>query len=37
MDWSYFQKQSGSSIVIDDEAFAQLDSIIDEAIEQGCT
>ncbi len=35
MDWSYFQKQSGSSIVIDDDAFAQLDSIIDEAIEQG--
>jgi hypothetical protein len=35
MDWSYFQKQSGSSIVIDDDAFTQLDSIIDKAINQG--
>ena len=34
MDWSYFQKKSGSSIVIDTDAFAQLDSIIDEAIAQ---
>lgn len=35
MDWSYFQKQVGSSVVIDTDAFDQLDSIIDEAIEQG--
>ncbi len=35
MDWPYFQKRVGSSVVIDTDAFAQLDSIIDEAIEQG--
>ncbi|MEV7398605.1 cellulase family glycosylhydrolase [Aeromicrobium sp. NPDC092404] len=34
MDWSYFQRQVGSSIVIDTDAFAQLDRIIDEAIAQ---
>lgn len=35
MDWSYFQKKVGTSIVIDTAAFAELDSLIDEAIAQG--
>jgi aryl-phospho-beta-D-glucosidase BglC (GH1 family) len=35
MDWSYFQKKVGTSIVIDTDAFAQLDTIIDQARARG--
>lgn len=35
MDWPYFQKQVGSSVVLDQEAFEQLDLVIDAAREQG--
>lgn len=35
MDWAYFQKKSGTAVVIDTGAFGQLDILIDSAINQG--
>lgn len=35
MDWPYFQKKVGDDVVLDEEAFAQLDTVIDAAVAEG--